>query len=665
MPTRVPAGTPTGMPSRLPTNVQTRQVNEVPKTLPQNQNGVPSNQRQESPSAPSKQQHDVPLRAPSREQHEGPRLPSRGLYNGPRVPPQDQHNVPRSPSREHYNAPNVPTQDRLGPSRVISKEPQEVPRVPPREQHDVPRARPRGPYNVPKVPSQDHHGATRVLSKEQHDVPKVPSRSQNDVPKMSPQDHCDVPRAPSREQYEVLRVPPRGSHDAPKMPPVDHRDVPSVQSKEQLDVPRVPSREHPNVPGFGSRDQHHIFISPAREQYDVLSRAHDVPQLNQHDLPRALSRERHEVPRVPSVGHHDVPKVPHLDQLDVPWFSSREQHIGPMRGQQAPMINEHHIPRAQYEVQSSMGIIDLTREDTFPAYTSQSTDPVISSRGFSRIRPHALDLSEPQRAMQQIQRTVCNSYPDNHLTSALQSHHDRQPLSNACTAKVPDLYTAREKSADHIHTKAKARFHPYMDDLHPRVTHSPSLESVEEHFDEWRRRQALVPQPSHAILSAVQTASEQDPYHFLPSQYTCIRTEPDYVCSQERRKEGNAEQQEQPEEKHYADKVAFQSCWSPTSVSGAGAFTVRSPHASSPKENMVVSVEQLYSTSRIFMPSPQMFSPSVPLEMMPMSPSVLAAAPLIPGPEEQFHIHPHCLMASAYSYPVGTASIPYPLHSFT
>lgn len=70
----------------------------------------------------------------------------------------------------------------------------------------------------------------------------------------------------------------------------------------------------------------------------------------------------------------------------------------------------------------------------------------------------------------------------------------------------------------------------------------------------------------------------------------------------------------------------------------------------------------LCTASRIFIPTPPMFTPPYHLGVAPMGPA------LISGGEDQLHIHPHCLLGSTYPgtsnsrTPEGTN---YPLYSFT
>lgn len=200
-----------------------------------------------------------------------------------------------------------------------------------------------------------------------------------------------------------------------------------------------------------------------------------------------------------------------------------------------------------------------------------------------------------------------------------------------------------------------------------RFTQSPSGESADEHFAEWKRRQANVPQLTKSPVSQQRHTApcnlEQEKLDYYVPENTCP---PDCPCSlpMRRKSENLLLPLPKPKKEHYEEDLPFASMtWAPSSV-GPGHpdhYMYSHPaHLPPPTDSLA---SHVYSASRIFIPSAQIFSPPYPLGMTP-----IGAPPLLAGAEDQIHIHPHCLMASTYPSssssrtPDGAA---YPLYSFT
>lgn len=198
-------------------------------------------------------------------------------------------------------------------------------------------------------------------------------------------------------------------------------------------------------------------------------------------------------------------------------------------------------------------------------------------------------------------------------------------------------------------------------------TQSPSGESADEHFAEWKRRQANVPQLTKSPVTQQRHKApcnlEQEKLDYYIPENTCL---PDCPCSLPIRRKSENLLLPLPKAKkeHYEEDVPFPSMtWAPSSV-GPGHpdhYIYSHPaHLGPPTDSLA---SHVYSASRIFIPSAQIFSPPYHLGMAPMG-----APPLLAGAEDQIHIHPHCLMASTYPSssssrtPDGAA---YPLYSFT
>lgn len=204
-----------------------------------------------------------------------------------------------------------------------------------------------------------------------------------------------------------------------------------------------------------------------------------------------------------------------------------------------------------------------------------------------------------------------------------------------------------------------------MENFEGRYTHSPSSDSVDEHFAEWLRRQSTVQhrRPKSNVSHHIQSANPelgQFRYGYI-SEDICA---PDCSCSLPTSRKDEiitAVPPPKPKKEHYEEDLPFPALWSPSMVADHPDLYISHPaHLQGPPDALA---SHMCTPSRIFIPTAQIFSPPYHMSMAPMG-----APPLIAGTDDQLHIHPHCLMASSYPCtsssrtPDGTG---YPLYSFT
>ncbi|XP_068745185.1 AT-rich interactive domain-containing protein 5B-like isoform X1 [Montipora capricornis] len=201
-----------------------------------------------------------------------------------------------------------------------------------------------------------------------------------------------------------------------------------------------------------------------------------------------------------------------------------------------------------------------------------------------------------------------------------------------------------------------------IESVERQFAHSPSSESVDEHFAEWRRRQASTPQPTKPPVSNQRHHLEQAQF-----KYSYVHEDscpPDCPCSLPKSRKDEKLLLPKPKKEHFEEDLPFANMtWAPTMVAPGHPDHYIYSHPAHLRPPMDSLASHVYSASRIFIPSAQIFNPPYHLGMAPMG-----APPLLAGAEDQIHIHPHCLMAS--SYPTSSSSrtpdgAAYPLYSFT
>ena len=314
-------------------------------------------------------------------------------------------------------------------------------------------------------------------------------------------------------------------------------------------------------------------------------------------------------------------------------------------------------------------IIDLTSEDS-PAQSQAR------SQSLSHVQPpQANPLEKPQ-----VSRLVSERDTDGGRRHASKSHLRKEFNDGSLRYQLnSDVQCSREMSTvcDKQVYSSKSQVKPkiptssavtWVDSMERRYAHSPSSDSVDEHFAEWRRRQTNIP--------AQNVSHQREPGNPERSmlRYNYIKEEicpPDCSCllSTSRKNDiSSLPPPPKPKKEHYEEDVPFPGMtlypgrWSPTMIAADHPdlyFSSHPPHLPSPQDTLA---SHMCTASRIFIPTAQIFSPPYHLGLPPMG-----GAPLITGTDDQLHIHPHLLMGSSYPCtsnartPDGT---PY-LYSFT
>ncbi|PFX32546.1 AT-rich interactive domain-containing protein 5B [Stylophora pistillata] len=341
-------------------------------------------------------------------------------------------------------------------------------------------------------------------------------------------------------------------------------------------------------------------------------------------------------------------------------------------------------------------VIDLTSEDSPPGVKSRSQTVAQTQREIqemSKVQRPIIGGGENarQRHFQQSQsKQEQNDSSKHHSTKeqkpkvegskayGVQPYSGQPFNNNKAPPRVhessPGLTTKKALDEGHPPLKQEGS-HPKLDkkrhkqarleNLEGRYTHSPSSESVDEHFAEWLRRQSSGQQ---------QHPKSNTRHHYTPEQYRYSYVSedlcpPDCSCSSSAsRKDEIRPPPPKPKKEHYEEELPFSGMtfypgrWSPSSMMADHPdLYISSPsaHLQGPPDTLS---NHLCTASRIFIPTPPMFTPPYHLGVAPMGPA------LISGGEDQLHIHPHCLLGSTYPgtsnsrTPEGTN---YPLYSFT
>ena len=344
-------------------------------------------------------------------------------------------------------------------------------------------------------------------------------------------------------------------------------------------------------------------------------------------------------------------------------------------------------------------IIDLTSDDSPPGLQSKS-------RSVPHIQGSQGNAQEMSKVQKQVgggdiegRRHMQKSQTRQEYLDSISRHHpakDVQPSGEVSSAYDVQTYSAKKFNNNKVPPqvqdslsgstikKGKDEGYPPMkqetifpkqdkkrhqqaqaENLEGRYTHSPSSNSVDEHFAEWFRRQASVPHrhPKSNVSHHIQSANSelgQFRYGYV-SEDICA---PDCSCSLPTSRKDEiitAVPPPKPKKEHYEEDLPFPALWSPSMVADHPDLYLSHPaHLQAPPDALA---SHMCTPSRIFIPTAQIFSPPYHMSMAPM-----AAPPLIASTDDQLHIHPHCLMASSYPCtstsrtPDGTG---YPLYSFT
>ena len=349
-------------------------------------------------------------------------------------------------------------------------------------------------------------------------------------------------------------------------------------------------------------------------------------------------------------------------------------------------------------------VIDLTSDDSppRPQTKSHSVAHVQGSQGnkqdVSKVSPKLVsgkDADGRRHASQSQLRKEYEGSSRHHSIREMQPSNETPPIYDALTyggqpqgkpKVLPQLpasspVTMSKKSLDEVYPSGKQETgipkhdkkrhqRAMVESLDGRFTHSPSSDSVDEHFAEWFRRQSSVPQHTKPHFSHQRHTGNPELSKLKYGYVTDEVCPPDCPCSLPASREEEIMSVPHPKPKeHYEEDLPFAGVtlypgrWSPTLVAADHPDLYISSHAAHlppPPDSLA---NHMCTASRIFIPTAQIFSPPYHLGMPPMG-----GPPLIAGTDDQLHIHPHCLMAS--SYPCTSSSrtpdgAPYPLYSFT
>ena len=349
-------------------------------------------------------------------------------------------------------------------------------------------------------------------------------------------------------------------------------------------------------------------------------------------------------------------------------------------------------------------IIDLTSDDSPPGSQSKShlVPPIQGSQGnaqdMSKMhRPSSGGDTEGRRHLhksqtrQEYHESSKRHHPIREVQTSgeVSSVYDAQTYgiqpfnNNRVPPQVQDSSSTIKKSKDEAYPLVKQEtFLPKRDkqrhqqarveSLEGRYTHSPSSDSADEHFAEWIRRQSSVQhhRPKCSVSHHIQSPNPelgQFRYGYVAEDMRAS----DCSCSLPTSRKDEivaVAPPTKPKKEHYEEDLPFPGIamypgrWSPSMVTDHPDLYISShpPHLGVPPDALA---SHMCTPSRIFIPTPQIFSPPYHMNM-----AAMGAPPLIAGTDDQLHIHPHCLMASSYPRasssrtPDGTG---YPLYSFT
>lgn len=442
--------------------------------------------------------------------------------------------------------------------------------------------------------------------------------------------------------------------------------VPPITSSADKRDRAMPTQQFPQEIPI-SQDRDHRCIKVIRSDEETSARTNTVYAKNTVAVDTNLKQA---VPpqRVSRVVNDDTLLSPPLQQLNP---ANKGREIIDLTSDDSPpgsQSRSHTVPRTQKEKQEM----------------SKVQRPIIGG-GETEGRKHV------QRS--QIKQEYHHDSSKHHSTKEVQPNvegmlaYDVRPYSgqpfnnNKVPPRVHESFSGLtiKKAADEVYPplkqvtvlpkqEKKRLQQARVENLEGRYTHSPSSESVDEHFAEWLRRRSTVQHhPKSNVRHHIQSIIPELGQYGYVTEDNCP---PDCSCSlSTSRKDEIRGPPPKPKKEHYEEELPFPGMtlypgrWSPSSmVADHPDLYISSPpaHLQGPPDALA---SHLCTASRIFIPTPPMFSPPYHLGMAP-----IGAPTLITGTDDQLHIHPHCLLGSTYPgtsnsrTPDGTG---YPLYSFT
>lgn len=306
--------------------------------------------------------------------------------------------------------------------------------------------------------------------------------------------------------------------------------------------------------------------------------------------------------------------------------------------------------RHQVVTSRAKDIVDLTDGDSSPPYSYHK-----SSSPFTKI-PHSYNQREHEAGS--CQRTDGRLHGNSRHSlvthSKLTRDYRDEPAhgKNMTTSEIFDYYKTEKQPEFDYPSKNSERT----------ISHLTSVESPDEHFQKWRRRQGIQQYPAYITTNEPtrrrpsiteqmhpQTSPQEHRYVFVQDdgmtppriieEIPLMLSKPGLYCH---------------DESFYGAVPYYQGAWPATGVADGVQFkgdpeTLRNNN-------------HLRSTSCVFMPSSQMFGSVGP--MAPISPPIINQGHVAPGPET---MHQHCIVTSPYphNHVIVTQTATRPLHSFT
>lgn len=423
--------------------------------------------------------------------------------------------------------------------------------------------------------------------------------------KVIPSEQFQLASSQQNTNYRCIKVMSSDDETSARTNMIYSKNTAAVDSSANQNIQAASLQRVIRVANDGSQ------MSSPPQQLNTASKEREVIDLTLDDSPPRLQLKSHSVPHVqsPQANPQDVPKVSRPDSgrdIDGRRHASKPQ----LRKDYQNGSTKHHSYR---EVQSSREISSSYDVQTYSVHP----------QGKPKVSPQ-LPESSP---VSTVKRKLDEVYPSFKQETGLPKHDKKR----------------------HQQTRVES--------MEGRITHSPSSDSVDEHFAEWLRRQSSAP--------------PQQTKHRASHDRHAGNSELDCPCflHTSRKDDNTSVPLLKPKKEHYEEDLPFAGMtlypggWSPTMLAADQPDLYISSHAAHlppPPDSLP---GHMCSSSRIFIPTAQLFSSPYHLGMAPMG-----GPPLIAGADDQLHIHPHCLMAS--SYPCTTSSrtpdgVAYPLYSFT
>ena len=286
-------------------------------------------------------------------------------------------------------------------------------------------------------------------------------------------------------------------------------------------------------------------------------------------------------------------------------------------------------------------------------------------------RCHSVRESQPSVEVTPVQST--KSYNAPHSSRVMLQVRDSSVPQNAYNAKDEAYYNVRKEVACQKQEKTRNLQTQHVENLHGKMTVSPSLERADEHFAQWHCRQSGIQQPHSRHGHATHTTYPGDDHELSQLRYTYVNEDmcdQDCACSVPKKRKENAALAPTPRMKkeHYEDDLPYTGMavypgrWTPPVVADHPDLYITS-HADYMQGSPGSLGSHMCTTSRVFLPQSQIFTSPYHMGMTPVgAPTLLASS------DDRLHLHPHCLIPSPYpctSNSRAPEAGSYPLYSFT